>query len=265
MQVLAPRPIAPIGPAPVKTTLGISKLCTTVPESVMTDLLRACGGVKSCKLVSDPDTGKHKGFGFADYEDAEGVLRALRLLNGLTLDGQQLVVKPDSGTQRYIDEYVAKREAAKAAAKDAPTAMEVDGKADSAGGSVDEATNDAESRAKVEAIASARNAVYDKEREREQASTKVADEFLSSLQGNGNGTALPGPPGASASTDAPQAAAGGLEQQPSGHASSGGRQSVLQHSYYYDPNDKEAERRYRDRLREWERHERVLPRLCVVW
>lgn len=53
--------------------------------------LKLCGPVKSWKRPQDP-TGTLKGFGFCEFESAEGVLCALRLLNKLSVDGQELMV-----------------------------------------------------------------------------------------------------------------------------------------------------------------------------
>lgn len=47
--------------------------------------------MKNWKRPQDP-TGTLKGFGFCEFENAEGVLRALRLLNKLSVDGQELMV-----------------------------------------------------------------------------------------------------------------------------------------------------------------------------
>jgi RNA recognition motif-containing protein len=54
--------------------------------------VQLCGSVKSWKRAQDPSNGKPKGFGFCEFESAEGILRATRLLNKLSLDGQELVV-----------------------------------------------------------------------------------------------------------------------------------------------------------------------------
>lgn len=51
-----------------------------------------CGPVKSWKRAQDPSNGAPKGFGFCEFESAEGVLRALRLLSKFSIDGQELVV-----------------------------------------------------------------------------------------------------------------------------------------------------------------------------
>lgn len=53
---------------------------------------KLCGPVRSWKRAQDPTNGSLKGFGFCEFESAEGVLRALRLLNKLNIDGQELMV-----------------------------------------------------------------------------------------------------------------------------------------------------------------------------
>jgi RNA-binding protein 25 len=50
--------------------------------------------VKSWEPVSNPLDGTRTGFGFCEFESAEGSLRAMRLLNKLSVDGQELVVCP---------------------------------------------------------------------------------------------------------------------------------------------------------------------------
>jgi RNA recognition motif-containing protein len=53
----------------------------------------------------DPIDESPKNFGFVEFEDAEGVLRAIRYLNGLKVDGQELLIKGNSATQKYIEDY----------------------------------------------------------------------------------------------------------------------------------------------------------------
>ena len=48
--------------------------------------------------MQDPEKGDPKGYGFVEYEEADGVLRAMRLLNNLSVDGQEILVKPASAT-----------------------------------------------------------------------------------------------------------------------------------------------------------------------
>ena len=96
-------------PATKSTTLYVGKIAASVPDDVIKTLLEACGPVKSWKPMQDPETNKSKGFGFCEYEAAEGVLRALRLLHNLSLDGQELLLKCNTATQRYIDDYQANK------------------------------------------------------------------------------------------------------------------------------------------------------------
>ncbi len=81
------------------------KIASTLDDEIITSLLHACGKVKSWKRTTDPETKEAKSFGFCEFEDADGVLRSLRFLNGLKIDGQELLLKGNSATQKYIEEY----------------------------------------------------------------------------------------------------------------------------------------------------------------
>jgi len=91
------------------TTVYVGKIASSLDDSIVQSLLEACGKVKSWKRATDPETKELKGFGFCEYEDAEGVLRAIRLLHGLKIDGQELLVKGNTATQKYIEEYEAQK------------------------------------------------------------------------------------------------------------------------------------------------------------
>ena len=98
----------------------MGKIAASISDQLIKQLLEACGPVKSWKRMEDPDTKQLKPFGFCEYEDAEGVLRALNLLQNLSVGGQELLLKCNTGTQKYIAEYEARR------AQNGPQAMEVD-------------------------------------------------------------------------------------------------------------------------------------------
>lgn len=95
-------------PITKKTTLYVGKIAHTVTDDTMQSLLSACGELVSWKPMKDADTQAPKGFGFAEFQEADGVLRAVQILQGLDVDGQQLTVKPDTATQRYLDNYLIK-------------------------------------------------------------------------------------------------------------------------------------------------------------
>lgn len=58
--------------------------------------IKLCGPVKLWKRAQDPTDGTPRGFGFCEFESAEGVLRALRLLSKFNIDGKELVVYHNS-------------------------------------------------------------------------------------------------------------------------------------------------------------------------
>ncbi|POG63814.1 hypothetical protein GLOIN_2v1682773, partial [Rhizophagus irregularis DAOM 181602=DAOM 197198] len=63
------------------TTLFIGGISPGVTDDWMEKILKTCGTLKSWKRVKD-QSGNPKGFGFAEYADADSVLRALRVLGG---------------------------------------------------------------------------------------------------------------------------------------------------------------------------------------
>ncbi|KAK6139216.1 hypothetical protein DH2020_027036 [Rehmannia glutinosa] len=91
-----------------QTTVYVGKISSTVDNDFMLSLLQLCGPVKNWKRPQDP-TGTLKGFGFCEFESAEGVLRALRLLNKLSIDGQELMLNVNQTTRKYLERYVEKR------------------------------------------------------------------------------------------------------------------------------------------------------------
>ncbi|XP_021895806.1 RNA-binding protein 25 [Carica papaya] len=92
-----------------QTTVYVGKIAPTVENDFMLSLLQFCGPVKSWKRAQDPTTGTPKGFGFCEFESAEGVLRALRLLSKFNIDGQELVLNVNQATREYLERYVDKK------------------------------------------------------------------------------------------------------------------------------------------------------------
>ncbi|XP_021643579.2 RNA-binding motif protein 25 isoform X1 [Hevea brasiliensis] len=92
-----------------QTTVYVGKIESTVENDFMLSLLQLCGTVKSWKRAQDPSDGTPKRFGFCEFESAEGVLRALRLLNKFNIDGQELVLNVNQATTEYLERYVEKK------------------------------------------------------------------------------------------------------------------------------------------------------------
>ncbi|KAG8534970.1 hypothetical protein GDO81_029805, partial [Engystomops pustulosus] len=55
-------------------------------------VFEAFGKIKSCMLARDPTTGKHKGYGFIEYEKAQSSQDAVSSMNLFDLGGQYLRV-----------------------------------------------------------------------------------------------------------------------------------------------------------------------------
>eukprot|EP00898_Chlorokybus_atmophyticus_P005490 jgi/Chlat1/5942/Chrsp4S06262 len=128
----ARRYLTPVVKASPQTTVYVGKIGPRVDDQFMRSLLEKCGPVQSWKRVQDPETGKLKGFGFCEFSTAEGVLRALHVLKALAVDGQELLVNVNQATQKYVDEYIARKKAATevgvAAQPEAEPARDVDSK-----------------------------------------------------------------------------------------------------------------------------------------
>eukprot|EP00299_Pterocystis_sp_00344_P018157 c9070_g1_i1.p1 GENE.c9070_g1_i1~~c9070_g1_i1.p1 ORF type:complete len:340 (-),score=83.38 c9070_g1_i1:33-1052(-) len=52
------------------------------------------GTIKSCQLIRDPATGKHKGYGFIEFETVQSATNAMAQMNNFELAGRRLKVAP---------------------------------------------------------------------------------------------------------------------------------------------------------------------------
>ncbi|XWS34819.1 hypothetical protein CRYUN_Cryun21dG0070100 [Craigia yunnanensis] len=108
--VIRPAAVPNVKPAEKpQTTVYVGKISPTVDNDFMLSLFHLCGPVKSWKRAQDPTNGTPKGFGFCEFESAEGVLRALRLLSKFNIDGQELVLNVNQATRDYLERYVEKK------------------------------------------------------------------------------------------------------------------------------------------------------------
>ncbi|GAC95178.1 RNA recognition motif containing protein [Pseudozyma hubeiensis SY62] len=91
----------------VATTLFVGSISPGISDSWLTQLLEACGHLRSLKRAS-------KAFGFAEYADPDSVLRAIEVLQGRELPSmgaeasappKKLLVKADEKTKRFLERY----------------------------------------------------------------------------------------------------------------------------------------------------------------
>ena len=70
----------------------VGNLPYDVTEEALQPLLEKCGKVRNIRLLTDPTTGKLKGFGFCEFADEASALCAIKNLNGREFGGRQLKV-----------------------------------------------------------------------------------------------------------------------------------------------------------------------------
>ena len=71
----------------------VGNLSYKVRENDLKEVMEEYGQVDSCKLITDRDTRKSKGFAFVEMADDEAAKKAIAELNGADLDGRTMVVK----------------------------------------------------------------------------------------------------------------------------------------------------------------------------
>ncbi len=71
----------------------IGNLNYRVRESDLQQVLEEYAPVTSVKIIKDRETGKSKGYAFAEMENSTAALQAIEELNGAEFEGRTMVVK----------------------------------------------------------------------------------------------------------------------------------------------------------------------------
>jgi len=71
----------------------IGNLPYKIQESELRELFEDYGELTSLKIIIDRETGKSKGFAFAEMPDRESALKAMEDLNAAEIYGRNIVVK----------------------------------------------------------------------------------------------------------------------------------------------------------------------------
>ena len=71
----------------------VGNLSYKVRENYLKEVMEEYGQVDSCKLITDRDTRRSKGFAFVEMADDDAAKKAIAELNGAELDGRTMVVK----------------------------------------------------------------------------------------------------------------------------------------------------------------------------
>jgi RNA recognition motif-containing protein len=103
-----------IGEASVKgeimnNKLFVGNLAYSITDSTLTNLFASYGEVVSCKIATDRDTGRPRGFGFVEMETQAAAEAAIKGLDGHEVEGRAISVnvsqpkasRPSGGDRRY--------------------------------------------------------------------------------------------------------------------------------------------------------------------
>lgn len=101
-------PLAP-QPAGAPCTVYVGRISTEVSDDFVKQLLEKCGKISKWNRAADPNTSKLTSFGFCDFEDPQGVWRALEFLHEKQLCDKRLLVKCEEKAKQTIDTWKASR------------------------------------------------------------------------------------------------------------------------------------------------------------
>ncbi|EQC26996.1 hypothetical protein SDRG_15209 [Saprolegnia diclina VS20] len=83
----------------------VGKLPPDLHDNYIRGLLDRVGTVVAWKRTTDPISGKPKGFGYCTFSGGLDVIRALKLLDGFSIDSKNILLKVDATTQARLNEY----------------------------------------------------------------------------------------------------------------------------------------------------------------
>lgn len=75
-----------------KLKLFVRNIAWEVTESELSSYFEQIGDVKSCKIITDRETGRSRGFGFVEMPDKDAAARAIRELTGKQIRTREIVV-----------------------------------------------------------------------------------------------------------------------------------------------------------------------------
>lgn len=81
----------------------VGNLSYSTEEQHLENEFSKFGTVVSCKLITDRETGRSKGFAFVEMEDGEQAQAAIEAMNGTDLDGRNLRVNEAKPQERRND------------------------------------------------------------------------------------------------------------------------------------------------------------------
>merc|ERR1711933_695111 len=90
-------------------TVYVGRISTEVADDFVRQLLEKCGKITKWNRAADPNTSKLTSFGFCDFENPQGVYRALEFLHERQLCDKRLLVKCEEKAKQTIETWKACR------------------------------------------------------------------------------------------------------------------------------------------------------------
>ena len=72
--------------------LYLGNLSFKITEEELQEIFSEFGAVKSIKIITDRETGRSRGFGFAEFENREDAEKAITELSGKEILGRALTI-----------------------------------------------------------------------------------------------------------------------------------------------------------------------------
>jgi len=102
-----PPAAAPLDAGSATCTVYVGRISTEVSDDFVRNLLEKCGKVSKWNRAADPNTSKLTSFGFCDFEEPQGVWRALAFLHEQQLCDKRLLVKCEEKAKQTIEVWKA--------------------------------------------------------------------------------------------------------------------------------------------------------------
>ena len=86
----------------------VGNLPYSIGDSELEQIFGEFGSVSDCKIITDRDTGRSKGFGFIEMANQEEGEEAIKQLDGKEIDGRNIkvnVAKPKTDRPRRNQRY----------------------------------------------------------------------------------------------------------------------------------------------------------------
>ncbi|KAK8810500.1 hypothetical protein WA158_007075 [Blastocystis sp. Blastoise] len=73
--------------------INVGSINYTIPAASIQMIFSPFGTILNCRMIEDPATGLHKGYGFIEFDNPESAKKAIDAMNGVTIEGRPMKVR----------------------------------------------------------------------------------------------------------------------------------------------------------------------------